>query len=289
MTATNNSSAEAEIMPPEADDTLAESPIESPESTALAQSEERGQVAAHTGSAVTPMALLEMAVQRGGGIDELDKLMGLQERWEANEARKSYVAAMAAFKADPPKIVKDKKVSFDTRDGDRTEYSHATLAQVSEAVAKGLGEHGLSHTYKIDQQDGVIRVTCIITHEKGHSESVSLSAGADGSGKKNPIQQVASTVTYLERYTLLAATGLAAADMDDDGKGSEVSSALDENQIEHLEALLKSLIALAPTNEAKFYGYMSKVAKAEITSPEEIPQRLYSKAIQTLNEALGHV
>ena len=43
-----------------------------------------------------------------------------------------------------------------------------------------------------------------------------MTAPPDGSGKKNQIQQIASTVTYLERYTLFAILGLASADQDDD-------------------------------------------------------------------------
>ena len=68
---------------------------------------------------------------------------------------------------------------------------------------------------------GMIRVSCIITHVLGHSEQVSLQCGADQSGKKNNIQAVGSTVTYLERYTLLAATGIAVKDQDDDARRSE--------------------------------------------------------------------
>jgi hypothetical protein len=54
----------------------------------------------------------------------------------------------------------------------------------------------------------------------GHSEEGAVLEGApDTSGSKNSIQAVGSTVSYLERYTLLAATGLAAKDQDDDGRG----------------------------------------------------------------------
>ena len=49
-------------------------------------------------------------------------------------------------------------------------------------------------------------MTCQITHELGHSESVEMTAPPDDSGGKNTIQSIASTKTYLERYTLLAAT-----------------------------------------------------------------------------------
>ena len=61
---------------------------------------------------------------------------------------------------------------------------------------------------------------------QGHSESVTLSAPPDDSGKKNNIQQIASTVTYLERYTLLAATGTAVKEQDDDGSASGMSEEL---------------------------------------------------------------
>jgi len=55
----------------------------------------------------TPAQLLAIAVDKDADIDKLTKLMELQERWEANEARKAYVQAMNEFKASPPEIFKD--------------------------------------------------------------------------------------------------------------------------------------------------------------------------------------
>ncbi|MEG3182654.1 ERF family protein [Novilysobacter erysipheiresistens] len=163
--------------------------------------------------------MIETMVARGGDLSNLDKMLDLQIKWEANEARKAYVAAMAAFKAEPMEILKRKLVSFTTRDGDTTSYTHAELADVTDVVVPTMGKHGLSHRWDVKQEGGQITVACTITHALGHSESVSLSAGGDSSGKKNAIQQVASTITYLERYTLLAATGMATKGMDDDGRG----------------------------------------------------------------------
>jgi hypothetical protein len=62
-----------------------------------------------------------------------------------------------------------------------------------------------------------VTVSCIISHRAGHSEENSLSARHDTSGNKNPIQALGSAVTYLQRYTLKAAVGVAAA-ADDDGQ-----------------------------------------------------------------------
>ncbi len=174
-------------------------------------------VAVNQGGPVTPMRLLEIATQNGADIDKLKQLMDLQERWEANEARKAFVAAMAAFKSDPPSIFKAKRV--DIPGG--AKFSHATLAQVCDVACAALALHGLSHKWETTQADKLITVSCVITHVLGHSERTTLTASPDDSGKKNSIQQIASTVTYLERYTLMAACGLAAKDQDDDGRNSE--------------------------------------------------------------------
>lgn len=164
----------------------------------------------------TPMNLITIAVQQGADLDKLERLMALQERWEANEAKRAYVKAMAAFKEDPPTVVKNKEANFGNNKG----YKYANLAQVAAVIGKALSKHGLSASWQTAQTDSKIIVTCTITHVAGHSESCSLSAAADNSGAKNAIQAVGSTQSYLAKYTLLALTGLAADDQDDDGAGA---------------------------------------------------------------------
>ena len=217
---------------------------------------------------VTPMEILQRAVERGADIDQLTKLMDLQERWERNEAKKAFVAALGAFKADPPKIVKNKHVSFGGGGRGGTEYDHATLDRVCEVIGKALAEHGLSHTWKMKQgENALVTVTCTLTHQLGHSEETSLSAMPDNSGSKNPIQAVGSTVTYLQRYTLLAATGLAAGDMDDDGKGGG-GGLIDAEQKDHLVALLKETGADVP----RFLAWLG------VASLDELPAADFDKA-----------
>ena len=173
----------------------------------------------------TPAHLLQLAVNQGADLDKLEKLMDLQERWEKNEARKAYVQAMSDFKASPPEITKDKHVEHGN-----TKYDHATLANVTNTINAALSQHGLSSAWKTDQADKMITVTCTITHVGGHSESTSLTAGADTSGSKNPIQAIGSAITYLQRYSLLSLTGLAAKGMDDDGGGSDPQPLVTEEQ-----------------------------------------------------------
>lgn len=172
-----------------------------------------------TPATVTPMDLVQIAVQQGADIDKLGKLLDLQLRWEADQARKAFVAAMTEFKNHPPAINKNKEVDFTSAKG-RTHYKHATLDNVSSIIGEALAAVGISHRWAVEQlEGGMIRVTCVLTHKQGHSESVFLQASRDESGNKNNIQAVGSTVTYLQRYTLLSATGMAVKDQDDDGAG----------------------------------------------------------------------
>lgn len=173
--------------------------------------------------AITPMQMMQVAIEKGTDLAQLEKLMELQERWEANEARKAFVVAKAAFKAEAPTIGKNKHVHFATSKGD-TNYDHATLDNVADTLAPALSKHDLTYSWETEQGDGgMIRVTCVLTHVMGHSERVTLQAGLDQSGGKNNIQAVGSTVTYLQRYTLLAATGIATKEQDVDGAIKEVS------------------------------------------------------------------
>lgn len=164
------------------------------------------------------MEKLLSAMQSGLDVKALEKFMDLAERQQAKEAEQAFNRAFAAFKADPPKIIKDALVDYIAKTGKRTTYKHASIGNVVDSIISGMSQHGLSHMWLLDQEGGMIKVTCRIVHEMGHYIETTLSAGADTSGGKNSIQGIASTVTYLERYTLQAATGIAVLENDDDGQ-----------------------------------------------------------------------
>lgn len=180
-------------------------------------------------SEITPLYLVNRALELGH-VDQMEKLMALYERWEAGEARKAFTKAMSAFKSNAPVIVKNKHVTFPTKSSGQMDYWHATLDNVVEQIAKGLGPHGLSHRWRTEQLDGgLITVTCIITHERGHFEETTLRGPKDDSAGKNPLQTIGSTITYLERYTLMAATGLAAKGQDSDGRGAPAAATTEDD------------------------------------------------------------
>lgn len=216
----------------------------------------------------SPIDAAKVILSQGVKPEDLEKILTLQERWEANEARKAYHVAISAFKTNSPKIDKDKKVSYGN-----TKYSHASLANVVEKITAELSKHGLSASWRT-KQNGKIEVTCQITHIKGHSEETSLSADADTSGSKNSIQALGSTITYLERYTLLAITGLATEEQDDDAVAATVF--IDDKQKSVMLDILDNLPD-AKNKKAKFYGYMG------VGSIDEIQAKDFDKGMKALN------
>ena len=240
------------------------------ESTDLVEKQETSLIPAD----ITPDSMLAMAVQQGSDIESIRELLKLKREWEADEAKKAYVVAMNAFKKNPPEIFKDQHVSYTTDKG-TTEYDHASLSNVVKTIGQALAKHGLSHRWDMDTlEGGVIKVTCVITHKDGHSESVPMQGGADKSGGKNEIQAKGSTITYFQRYTLLAATGLATAGQDDDGRGSEPVEYITEEQVADLTSLMDEVKA----DKAAFLRYANVTALCYIKAED------YMKA-QTALEA----
>ena len=221
--------------------------------------------------AMTPMAMLDKAIASGAGVDVLERLMSLQERWQAGEARRSFDEAMAAAKSEIPVIAKNREVDFTSGKG-RTNYRHEDLAEIARTVDPILSKYGLSYRYKVSSAPNEpVTVTCIVSHRSGHSEETTLTAGRDDSGNKNSIQSIGSTVTYLQRYTLKAALGLAAS-TDDDGGASEAPDFINQNQLSQLIELAEEVGA----NKEAFCKYL------RVGSIAEIPADQFQHAVNLL-------
>jgi hypothetical protein len=214
-------------------------------------------------AAVTPMDMLNRAVSSGADIEMIEKLMSLQERWETGQARKAFDKAIAAAKAKITPIQRNAKGHNDKR--------YADFAAIAKVVDPILSEHGLSYRFRTAQSDR-ISVTCILSHEAGHSEETTLTGPADTSGSKNAIQAIGSTLTYLQRYSLVQMLGLAAA-ADDDGKAGG-GEAISLEQVEELVALADDVGA----DKEAFCRYFKVGGFADITTKD------FPRAVSALNK-----
>ena len=162
----------------------------------------------------TVMTLIQLAVDRGADITTLERLLDLKMRVEADEARKAFEVAFAAFKSEAVRIVKN--VAY--TDGPLKGKKRADLFGIVDAVTPALSKHGLSMSWSLTK-DSVewMEVTCWLRHEQGHSEHVSMGGAPDTGPGRNALQARGSTKTYLEKYTSTAILGMASQDQDTDG------------------------------------------------------------------------
>lgn len=221
-----------------------------------------------------PASLIEMALARGAdekALEKLEKVLELQERWEANEARKAYVVAMAEFKKEAPAIIKDKENSqFKSR--------YSSIDALVNSAIPVLSKNEISHSWTFGMlENGWPSVTCILTHSKGHSEKVTMSAPPDTSGgnSKNPIQQIKSTNTYLKIATFEAVTGLVSREgnLDDDGNASVGIEYITDKQLSELTDMLNNIDG---GTEKEYLRLM------KFESMDKIPAKDYERAKQAL-------
>ena len=191
---------------------------------------------------VTPMSMLDRALAGGATMEVIEKLMALQERWEANAARKAFDAAIADAKSEIPVILKNKTVDFTSLKG-RTTYQYEDLAEIAKTVDPIISKYGLSYRFRSMIENGAIKVICMLSHRDGHCEENSVVGPRDESGNKNAHQAIASGITYLQRITLKLALGLAAS-TDDDGARSQVKvnetppESIMDDQVAEIERML---------------------------------------------------
>lgn len=253
--------------------------------TAVAVRSEPSVPASPIGAA---MAMIERIMTDASVMpDRLHSALEFYERMQAMHARRSFDEAMASAKQEMPAIVKDRAVFH----GETFKYKHEDLAGIAKTIDPILTKHGLSYRFRTSSRPGEpVSVTCIITGF-GYSEETTLSAGADASGGKNSIQAIGSAVTYLQRYTLKAALGLAAAHDDDGGSVPQKEpDRVPDAPVDHGDVRISServaelvdLIASSGSNLDKFLKFAKAPSLVEVRSADfsKLKAMLLRKAAQ---------
>ena len=156
-------------------------------------------------------------------IEVFDRLIAARRQEEDRAAMRAFHVAMSQAKGEIGPVLKTRDVDYPSkRDGGaRTKYKYEAFADVARVVDPVFSTHGLSYRFRISQKGDQVTVTCIVSHADGYSEETSpLESKVDpGSTGMSMVQALGSALTYLQRYSLRAAIGLAAG-VDDDGKGA---------------------------------------------------------------------
>jgi len=222
---------------------------------------------------VNPMQMLSNALEKGMPVETIDKLMGLADRWEKTQARKSFDVAIARAKAEIPVIAK-------TATGHNSK-KYADFAAIARTIDPIISKHGISYRFRTVQTEKLISVTCVLSHEAGHYEETTLSGPADTTGSKNAIQAIGSTLSYLQRYSLVQALGLAAAE-DDDGKAAGAGSPISADDAQNIRDMITAASGEDEALRGRIEARLLKWAKVE--SIEAIPAAKYEEAVENLKK-----
>jgi len=172
----------------------------------------------------SPMAMMLAAQRQGATLEQIERMMDLQERYERREAEKAFREDFAAFRGENVIIPKTKEVDR----GRGGSFMQAEYDEVCRRLSPALSRHGFS--FRHDQKFGVRRfmtegvesdsgwvwVTCHLEHRKGHTESLELEGPPGDLTVNTPTQNMQTTASYLKRQSLLAITGTATGGEDDE-------------------------------------------------------------------------
>jgi hypothetical protein len=208
---------------------------------------------------VTPIEILQSAVDQGRDASQLEKLMDLQERWERNQAEKEFATAMHACQQDMPKVLRNAENA-------QTHSTYATLERVQESARPVYSKHGFSLSY--GEADCPVasfkRTVCDVRHVGGACHRYHLDLPMDGVGPKgnaiggmNAVQGCISTTSYGQRRLLCMIFNITLSGEDDDGQGA---ACIDPDQIaiinEWLETTSTDLDAFLKWVKAKSLNKM---------------------------------
>ncbi len=167
-----------------------------------------------------PMGNALAFLQGGGDVATLEKMMDLQERFDAKQAEQAFNAAMVATQANMGRVSAD-AVNPQTRS------QYASYAQLDRHLRPIYTSHGFSLSF--DEGDGApenyVRVLCYVSHTAGHSRTYRCDIPADGKGAKGgdvmtKTHAVGSGKSYGKRYLLKDIFNVAVGEDDDDGNGA---------------------------------------------------------------------
>ena len=95
------------------------------------------------GENVEVSGLVALAIREKVPVEVLERLVALQERVTARDARAAFFAAVAAFQEECPEIEKSKTAQIKTRTGSNYSYTFAPLEGITRVIRPILDENAL--------------------------------------------------------------------------------------------------------------------------------------------------
>lgn len=159
--------------------------------------------------------LLEIALEKGASIDQLEKLIELKNREEDRQCKKDFDFHFSEMQGDYKPAYKNMDVQ--NKEKTKTLYKFCPIENILEVYQPIISKHNF--TYRWDEEtisESVKRVFCIVSgygHEVKSYVDIPIMPGTLFT---NSIQQVGVSSSYGRRYSFINAFGVVIKGEDDD-------------------------------------------------------------------------
>lgn len=234
----------------------------------------------------------EVALNKDLDVTKLDALLQMQERIMERQNREAFDRALAAMQSELPVIDRNGRIEVRKKDaqGERTgdiqqSTAFAKWEDIVEEVAPVLQKHGFALRFKPgNTEKGLISIEATLSGH-GHREVADLALVHESSGNKNPIQAIASTISYGKRILGCALLNIVTRGEDDDGKGGGAPMVVGESMsAEELEQVVALAVAVECSEPRLVKHLNSKRPKGHpaIERLSDLPRARFAEAVESL-------
>lgn len=223
-----------------------------------------------------PTSLVRYAIEQRVPVEMLERLVALQERVSARNARAAFFAALARVQEEVGPIKKSATAEIATKSGARYSYTYAPLDAIADAVRPVLARHGFSYSWNSEDDGARVRVTCYLRHVEGHTEDATFSAPTESEARMSGAQKHAAALTFGRRMSLVQVLGISTTDEDTDGAPGRQQGG--ERITEGQAADLLSLMNEVGADEGRFLAFMRVAAVEDIRADD------YRRAVDALEQ-----
>lgn len=235
--------------------------------------------------AVSESAAIIQVIERAAmnpnvDIDKMERLLEMQERIMARNAKAAYDAAYADMQNDLPEIrerggIKDRAGNIQSK--------YALWEDINEAIKPVLAKHGFGISFRTGQHDGRIVVTGVLSHRDGHREETTMELPTDTSGSKNAVQAVGSSTSYGKRYTAQALLNLTSRGEDDDGQAAGAKA---DSEARITEAQVKIIQELIEQGKLATDAFCKRW---KIQSVTDVKAKSYNEVVHSLRARIAAI
>lgn len=194
-------------------------------------------------------------------VTKLQSLLAMQKEIMEKNAEIAFNLAMSELQPKIPEIHKSSKAH---------NSKYAKYEDVDRAIRGLYTEAGFSPSFNSKREaDGTTTYYGILAHKDGHTKTYEINLKDDNSGSKNPVQAVASTLSYARRYLLQCMFNVICTDEDND------ASSILTISVEKSEKI-KTLIKDSGADVKAFLKFMN------VESADQILDKDYMKAVTAL-------